>query len=173
MHKCACVGRSACCRSLSLAHAESDNTSSMMRESTRYKNCTYVWCTREKVNDGFVVGRVGTDVGSEEEDKRLLGLEGGSEGDEVGELRGGKVGFAVAFALLPFFEKGKGELWLGGVVAVMGVWGAVRSGEKIGWAKREERERWSMHGANFGLTANKWVIRGICDKSEQLLNVMW
>ena len=50
---------------------------------------TYVWRTREKVDDGLVVGRVGADVGSKEDDERLLSLEGGSKGHEVGELGGG------------------------------------------------------------------------------------
>lgn len=43
--------------------------------------------------------------------------------------------FAVAFALFPFFEEGDGELWLGGVVAV--VWWGVRCGRVEGIRKGE------------------------------------
>jgi len=37
----------------------------------------------------------------------------------MGELRGGKVGFPVAFARHSFFEEGQGELRRGGVVTVV------------------------------------------------------
>ena len=68
----------------------------------------------------------------------------------MGELRGGKVGFAVAFALLPFFEEGEGELWLGGVVA----WGSV-GWKKLGGGRGGKREKEAEHArGHFRLTAN-------------------
>jgi len=84
----------------------------------------------------------------------------------MGELRGGKVGFAVAFALFPFFEEGESELWLGGVVAV--VWWGVRCGRVRGMREGEggrggkrEKGRTSTGQPRFkeGTTQNKNLKR--------------